>query len=534
MIQCQICQVANEDAAQFCRECGGRLNPGQPLATTAANPPAESLPQAQTAPAKPRPKLHSPILGTSEPEPEPQPEESGRKGRGSSQSQSSSRKGLRSPLLGGGDDMDTEDEPEPRASKSSLRSPMLGGGGHGGSSGGGSKTAFPHRGDFEPEDSRPTARLESGKHSSKGLRSPLLGGSDFDPEESFDDPGIQAKASGQVKAHHRLRSPILGGSEPDYYEDEVFDEEVEEIEDPNVLRSPLLAVRSPRNQSQSSSHAQPASSGQPMPGQTTGQPTISPQAPAQAPSQAPAAPLNAGQAAQPQPLPPLPYQNQPPTQATAAKLTPSYQPQPAPLPSNSQYNLAAQKYEYGVNAAAANPVQVEPALSASAPLSSPNPSSLSSSSTAGTTPTGLSPAPAQLQSNQTVSAKSDSDEVVGPKDRRSPARERRQSRLVSGSSTSGNTSNNYDLDEDDDFSKRSYGTGRSSMSSGSGSGSNPMAPLLMASAAIALTAKGYVLSQQLGYPDFIAKNMPYVADQLATGFVFICLIIFAIKASQKN
>jgi hypothetical protein len=534
VIQCQICQVANEDAAQFCRECGGRLNPGQPLATTTANPPAESMPQAQTAPAKPRPKLHSPILGSSGPEPEPQPEESGRKGRSSSQSQSSSRKGLRSPLLGGGggDDMETEDEAEPRGSKSSLRSPMLGGGGHGGSSGGGSKTAFPHRGDFEPEDSRPTARLESGKHSSKGLRSPLLGGSDFDPEESFDDPGIQAKASGQVKAHHRLRSPILGGSEPDYYEDEVFDEEVEEIEDPNVLRSPLLAVRTPRNQSQSSSHAQPASSAQPMPGQTTGQPAISPQAPAQPPAQAPAAPLNAGQAAQPQPLPPLPYQN-PPTQATAAKH-PSYQPQPAPLPSNSQYNLSAQKYEYGVNAAAAEPVQVEPALSASAPVSSPIPTSLSSSSTAGTTPTGLSPAPAQLQSNQTVSAKSDSDEVVGPKDRRSPARERRQSRLVSGSSTSGNTSNNYDLDEDDDFSKRSYGTGRSSMNSSNGSGSNPMAPLLMASAAIALTAKGYVLSQQLGYPDFIAKNMPYVADQLATGFVFICLIIFAMKASQKN
>lgn len=528
MIQCQICQVANEDAAQFCRECGGRLNPGQPLATTTAHPPAESMPQAQTAPAKPRPKLHSPILGSSGPDPEPQPEESGRKGRSSSQSQSSSRKGLRSPLLGGGggDDMEPEEEPEPRGSKSSLRSPMLGGG-HGGSSGG-SKTAFPHRGDFEPEDSRPTARLESGKHSSKGLRSPLLGGSDFDPEESFDDPGIQAKASGQVKAHHRLRSPILGGSEPDYYEDEVFDEEVEEIEDPNVLRSPLLAVRTPRNQSQSSSHAQPASSAQLMPGQTAGQPAISPQAPAQAP----AAPLNAGQAAQPQPLPPLPYQNQPPTQASAAKH-PSYQPQPAPLPSNSQYNLAAQKYEYGVNAAAADQAQVEPAISASAPLSSPSPSSVSSSSAAAT-PTGLSPAPAQLQSNQTVSAKSDQEEVVGPKDRRSPARERRQSRLVSGSSTSSNTSNNYDLEEDDDFSKRSYGTGRSSMSSGSGSSPNPMAPLLMASAAIALTAKGYVLSQQLGYPDFIAKNMPYVADQLATGFVFICLIIFAIKASQKN
>lgn len=533
MIQCQICQVSNEDAAQFCRECGGRLNPGQPLAApspAAGQNPNSSAPSpiSEQAPPKPRPKLHSPILGSSGPEPSDYDEEPvTRKGRGQSQSQSlsTSRKGLRSPLLGGSeadDDYMDADEDEPTRGKGGLRSPMLGGGGGGGAK---SKTAFPHRGDFEPEDSRPADRLDQGKPHGKGLRSPLLGGSDFDPEESFDDPGINSKASGQVKAHHRLRSPILGGGESEYYDDEVFDEEVEEVEDPTALRSPLLAVRSPRSQSQSQVQMQSQAKAE----LNQAQAPAPLQAPAPAPAPAPPTGPAPGQSmlSPQQQLPPLPYQTGPsaapnlgPTPSQGQGNQPSFTPQPAPLPSNSQYNLAAQKYEYGI--------EQQPT---SAPTSRPTQEPISASSLSSPPKRPLSQEPAAQNQprpevqNQALSSSDSSnstDETTGPKERRS--RERRQSRLIG-------TGNSPALDDDE------LGYSRSNDLSGRSQGSsspNPMAPLLMAASVMALIAKGYSFSLQLAYPDFIAKNMPFVIDQLATAAVFLCLILFAMKASQRH
>lgn len=60
MIQCPICQVDNDDQAQFCLECGGRLSPK----VTAQQPMPQLAPDTtKPEPPKPRRKLHSPILG---------------------------------------------------------------------------------------------------------------------------------------------------------------------------------------------------------------------------------------------------------------------------------------------------------------------------------------------------------------------------------------------------------------------------------------------------------------------------------------
>ena len=59
MIQCPICQVDNDDQAQFCLECGGRLSPK----VTAQQPMPQLAPDTtKPEPPKPRRKLHSPIL----------------------------------------------------------------------------------------------------------------------------------------------------------------------------------------------------------------------------------------------------------------------------------------------------------------------------------------------------------------------------------------------------------------------------------------------------------------------------------------
>jgi len=272
-MQCQICQVENEDSAQFCRECGGRLAAPKPSITAPApqtSTPADAPTPPPPAPA--RPKLRSPLFGGGgggDEEAEGQPVLN-----------KSKSKGLRSPLLRNDDDdeplADQNQNQKINNSKSrgggGLRSPIFGGGGDKNKD---HKSTFPHRThEFDQEEEpRPSAKLEPGRHQSKGLRSPLLGGDDFDPEAGIsEDPGIQGKAAGQVKAHHRLRSPIFGDV-ADGYEDELFDEEAEDVDDPTVLRSPLLAVK-----------ARPKTNLPPQPNQAPGQ---TPAAPEQAKTVAP-------------------------------------------------------------------------------------------------------------------------------------------------------------------------------------------------------------------------------------------------------
>jgi hypothetical protein len=124
------------------------------------------------------------------------------------------RRGLRSPLLHSGVD-EPDDEPEVSS---------------------GSGGMFPHRSNSRlnahpPEGSPPPPGTKP-----KGLRSPLLGG---DP--GFDEVDIEEEETHTKSVRsRRLRSPVLGDTGTQYEDDY---EPPQLDEDPNALRSPLLARR---------------------------------------------------------------------------------------------------------------------------------------------------------------------------------------------------------------------------------------------------------------------------------------------------
>ncbi len=170
--------------------------------------------------------------------------------------------GLRSPLLGAADD-DFVPQPKPvkppkglppRTGNAHLRSPLLGGvDDYEGDEGDDDlppvpgKTAFPHvrrptsARDKDPVEHAPESsdQTSSGKFSGKShLRSPLLGGADDD------EPVAPSSRSG---SRPRLHSPIMdgrGGGGSQNFDADYDEPYYEEIDDPNVLRSPLLAARS--------------------------------------------------------------------------------------------------------------------------------------------------------------------------------------------------------------------------------------------------------------------------------------------------
>lgn len=543
MIQCQICQVENEESAQFCRECGGRLQAPKPSIPAPAPAPLSPAPAApaSSAPAAPRPKLRSPLFGGGggdddgdADEPAEQPVLN-----------KSKSKGLRSPLLRSDDDDDDAPEPKVNNSKSrgggGLRSPMFGGGGDGGKNKD-HKSTFPHRShEFDEEEPRPAAKLEPGRHQSKGLRSPLLGGDDFDPEAGLaEDPGIQGKAAGQIRAHHRLRSPILGDVE-DGYEDEIFDEEAEDVDDPTVLRSPLLAVRAPRQKTPLAQPSQASAAPEPPkpPAPITMQSPQSQMQQMQQMQQSPPQneqpmPRSANYGYGQQPVPGGPAQG-PPTAPTSA---PSYEPRPAPSPSNSQYSMAAQSaqpnpaplpgmsnpgqgpahYDYGVQTANAAPTTVPTPMPTPVP-SGPAPAPLAKADDSKKGMRG-----SKLLATGDTNNDDDEDLLVGPKDRRNKSRERRMPRTDRRAGA-------LDIDDDDDVLPMA---GRRGSAGASGGSPNAMAPLLMASAAVALICKIYIFLPQLSAPDLFTKYLPSAVEQISTMAVLVCLILFALKSSQKG
>ncbi|CAN5577238.1 hypothetical protein BH10CYA1_BH10CYA1_22170 [soil metagenome] len=162
--------------------------------------------------------LRSPLLGASDDDFVPQ-QRPVRPPKGLPASRPASSSHLRSPLLGGVDDYEGDDDDDDLP-------PVPG------------KTAFPHRrpakdnADRTPDSSDQTS---SGKFPGKGgLRSPLLGASDVD------DAPVRPTGGGRP----RLHSPIMDGPGSQNFEAEYDEPYYEEIDDPNVLRSPLLAARS--------------------------------------------------------------------------------------------------------------------------------------------------------------------------------------------------------------------------------------------------------------------------------------------------
>jgi hypothetical protein len=172
--------------------------------------------------SKSRGGLRSPLLGAEPDDDEPPQSPGGR------------AKGLRSPLLRGEDDPDARSSGRGAGAKpQGLRSPLLGG-----------DDDTPKRGGF-PHRSQPMDYDDEEEHNVKpakgGLRSPLLGGApddDYEPRRS--NQPRQGEPSG---ARRRMHSPLIDGT-GDYYQQDHYEEESDYDEnDPNVLRSPLLAAR---------------------------------------------------------------------------------------------------------------------------------------------------------------------------------------------------------------------------------------------------------------------------------------------------
>lgn len=252
MINCPICSVVNDDSARFCAECGQRLQPDPaPAAAETLKEPEIVAPvhQPEPTPAPIQPIASAPLPSIEELKKSAIPPKPVKK--------------LHSPLLKPDPDYDDEEPAAMPPSKKgrSLRSPILGG----------SEPSY----EFEAEDEY------ASKH--KGLRSPLLGGGEVEQSHRF------------VEEHHsrpgHLHSPLLD-STYDEYDD--FIDDFETVEDPNVLRSPLLAAKVPMH-SHSHEPAQPTPEPQAPPPVNLAppaaqSPTISPAQPVTPPTTPPATP----------------------------------------------------------------------------------------------------------------------------------------------------------------------------------------------------------------------------------------------------
>jgi hypothetical protein len=501
VIECPICLVENEESAQFCRECGGRLTP---KAAPSPLPVAVQELEPETPP-KPRRKLHSPILsgGFEDEEEEPYRETQDTSPRPSPRSQSQNLKkgALRSPLLGGGDqeyeygyepapqsNYEYSQEPEeeigqPR-SRSGMRSPLLNGGGNAKAA----KSEFPHR---QSSEAPKIERKSSGK-----LKSPLLDPGDFNPEEQFAEPNLQAKAGGLAKAHHHLRSPLLGGTDEDYYEEEDYEDEQP---DPTALRSPLLAARSPR-------HERQAPANQP----------INNYAPA---VETPAQP------SWPQPT------------AMQAPMQPAFEPQRAPSPSQSQFNLTAGSPNFtpanpyipvGTNATGQAYPETAPAYG-TAPTgpayATPSPT-MQTAAPVIKTPTSPVAAPSTLTDAEERRG-SDGDRRANQ--RRGMGDRRLGSRLL-GTAAPDDYQDDLEQPDDED---NGYPASSRGADPGTATKSNAAAPLLMAASAFALIVKAWGLSTLLGNPRLFSDYMPVFLDHVATIAVLFCLIIFSLNSTKK-
>lgn len=279
MINCPICSVVNDDSARFCAECGQRLQPDPaPVATEmtvkepeiVAPPPVQANPEVvPTQPAATQEAI-SAIEEAKKPSP-PKPV-----------------KKLHSPLLKPDDYGDEEEPPIHSTGRKgrSLRSPILGGG----------EPSY----EFEAEDDF------ASKH--KGLRSPLLGGGDPEP------PQHRFVGEPQPARPGHLHSPLLD-STYDEYDD--FIDDFETVEDPNVLRSPLLAAKVPMHTHTHEAPAQPPAPPEEIKPPVTAQPVAS------TPSPSPVMPAPASMAP--------PASTTPPAASTAPPP-----PTPAPTESTSQ------------------------------------------------------------------------------------------------------------------------------------------------------------------------------------------------------
>ncbi len=256
MLKCHICQVLNEDDARFCLECGQRF-----VKATNNNLPAFSATNTSVSPNNPTEIANQPkSLWTQEDfenddslknqkidfAKESTYNENLNKSDQHFQAKDnmnnfnnsnddnltnpkSSKIKLHSPLLGNDDDDDYPNTPNNKTNfsgKQNLHSPLLG------------------NDDDDDDDYQNTASNKTNFSGKQKLHSPLLGNDD-------NDDYAYSGQRNNLNNKSKLNSPLLRNNnvENDYEDEPVF----EEINDPNVLRSPLLLSKIHTNETKQTS-----------------------------------------------------------------------------------------------------------------------------------------------------------------------------------------------------------------------------------------------------------------------------------------
>ena len=478
MKQCPICQTSNDAEALFCAECGHRFTSNAPAPQPQPQTQAPAPNMAGQASAKPSKDFGKAKKATSR----------------------KSKKSLRSPLLGADDEDDSYGDPpssapRERSTKSKLRSPLLGeddDSDYGYDSGSSSESHFPH-----PRRSK--KKTGSSESTSGSLHSPLLGGD----SQAYDEPESRPQR-GNTKT--RLRSPVLGSADDyQYYDDDEYDDQ----EDPNALRSPLLKAKSHTRENKRSD-INAATTG-------TGQHTQVPQPPPQ--------PVPPPQPAPPQPAPP-PQQMQPPAAPPPAPPPPQPQPskppmQPAaPVSTGSRMNPppvpgqpAAPPFPQAPNASTTGTnmnAPGHPNLGQVNPPAAFNPESKPQ----------VEEAPPKIDPpKEKPEPAKDSTEEAGPKDRRKKPRRATVERRSFANMR--------------EESQPSQGTGEFQVQSGAGL--NPVSLMaITVTAMIGLLFKLYYLFIFFSQYDLTnEQTMTLVIDQVTTLIVFLGLIIFSLTAKKS-
>jgi len=118
-----------------------------------------------------------------------------------------------------------------------------------------------------------------------------------------------------------------------------------------------------------------------------------------------------------------------------------------------------------------------------------------------------------------------SDDPIGPLDRRSRFADRRSNPKHDKHASQADTGDHEPV-------QTLRGASNYAAKSGGSAAPNAMAPLLMASAVIALLAKGFFMSTWITKPGILAN--PATIDQIGEMIVLLGITLYAIKASQKS
>jgi hypothetical protein len=506
-------------------------------------PPGQPNPNQgnQDPPQPKRQRLHSPMLGGDDPDDDAYAQNN------YDAPKAPKAKGglLRSPLLGGGNaGFEDDSEPvvnsarpargaKPASKPSHLRSPLLGGSAddeedyeedfplrdkHS------DKSSFPHRRSTHLVDApEPAPGSQTG--SRPHLRSPLLQGDDEFEEGGYNDQAPQNQAPAAPAGRPaKLHSPLFGKQNGvyDYIDDE--DQAPSVNDNPNALRSPLLAARSPMPHDTAPRGPAPAAP----------RPVVQPPVPQQQQSAAQSGPAPLSQPASLPPFPnPRPMSSQPPAIGTPLPMTPAITPESHPddAPEGDGQDPFAWRDRGFPNAApsAAAPAAAANPMSAYGAPGMPQPAAPLPNPTSFAMPTAPEPV---------INTPIKAPHLPAP----SPVAKvepKLKSKLLSGSGDS------YNDDYDDDyksappagrkrFGEESHQNDRFQGHSNSGGSSAPSGPIMVLAVPIMLVTlgKAWFLFTLAG-ANQLFSSVPMMVDQFGQFVMLVALLIYGFTGNKR-